>query len=328
MSQKIKTRFLILSDTHARAPNPATATSKSCRWPLPLADVAIHTGDLTLNGKLSEHQQAVDLLKRLRADLKIVIPGNHDLTLDTSYYAELGYLHGPYPRYTDQQLQQIRDLYTSRAARDANIVYLEEGMKTFQLKNGAKLTIYASAYTPEFCQWAFAYEREDDRFNSLKAKNPIPSYLQATAGSTNIDVMLTHGPPMGILDNVENKGQNKGQPKGDIHVGCEHLLRGVARAKPLLHCFGHIHEGGGAVRKRWSEEADSTETISIKDALSDSTKIDVDDEKAIIDMGVEVDGTSLQRGKETLFVNASIMDLRYNPVQSPWIVDLMLDKHD
>jgi hypothetical protein len=37
-----------------------------------------------------------------------------------------------------------------------------------------------------------------------------------------------------------------------------------------------------------------------------------------------VDATDLEYGKETLFVNASIMNLQYRPLNAPWVVDLEL----
>lgn len=49
------------------------------------------------------------------------------------------------------------------------------------------------------------------------------------------DVLITHGPPYGILDlNFE-----------DLKVGCEELMRAVIRVQPRLHIFGHIHEAYG-----------------------------------------------------------------------------------
>ena len=34
------------------------------------------------------------------------------------------------------------------------------------------------------------------------------------------------------------------------HVGCEDLKNAVQeRVKPSIHCFGHIHECGGSVKK-------------------------------------------------------------------------------
>ncbi|GGC59985.1 hypothetical protein GCM10011387_12020 [Pedobacter quisquiliarum] len=47
----------------------------------------------------------------------------------------------------------------------------------------------------------------------------------------NTDVLVTHGPPMGILDQV---GLND-------NAGCADLLRHVKRIKPKFHIFGHIH---------------------------------------------------------------------------------------
>jgi Icc-related predicted phosphoesterase len=49
------------------------------------------------------------------------------------------------------------------------------------------------------------------------------------------DVLVTHGPPFGILDQNYNKE----------HVGCESLTEHVLRIKPQLHIFGHIHEDYG-----------------------------------------------------------------------------------
>jgi Icc-related predicted phosphoesterase len=51
-----------------------------------------------------------------------------------------------------------------------------------------------------------------------------------------IDILITHGPPLGILD-VEYGTQ--------VHAGDPELLKAVIRVKPRLHMFGHIHGGYG-----------------------------------------------------------------------------------
>src|SRR5689334_8867342 len=49
-----------------------------------------------------------------------------------------------------------------------------------------------------------------------------------------LDVLITHGPPWGIMDrNI----------KGDL-CGSKALYDHVFRVKPRVHVFGHIHEGG------------------------------------------------------------------------------------
>lgn len=47
---------------------------------------------------------------------------------------------------------------------------------------------------------------------------------------TDTDILITHGPPLGILDG----GQ-----------GCAALRRAVVRVRPRLHCFGHVHSAYG-----------------------------------------------------------------------------------
>lgn len=134
----------------------------------------------------------------------------------------------------------------------------------------------------------------------------------------DIDVMMTHGPPMGIRDEVAR----------DDHVGCEHLLRAVRRCRPRLHCFGHIHEGWGAERVKWKEgeELDAKWQQHVEKA----EWVEVDEEKMAEERAAFVDisrsgARPVEFGKETLMVNASIMTVQYRPVQAPWVVDLDLE---
>jgi Icc-related predicted phosphoesterase len=53
------------------------------------------------------------------------------------------------------------------------------------------------------------------------------------------DILVTHGPPYGILDQT---------PGSDHHEGCHQLFAAVQRVKPMLHVFGHIHGAYGTVR--------------------------------------------------------------------------------
>lgn len=91
------------------------------------------------------------------------------------------------------------------------------------------------------------YPRKHDRYTaassprkhlpgSFTAPNPIPSHPA-------IDIVMTHGPPAGILDRANAHN----------HVGCTHLQRALARVRPRLHVFGHIHEDWGAMRVDWSQ---------------------------------------------------------------------------
>ncbi len=67
----------------------------------------------------------------------------------------------------------------------------------------------------------------------------------------DIDILITHSPPYGILDKVKLEGQFKlSEPPLQMyeHVGSKSLynwLKYVGR--PKLHVFGHIHEAYGQV---------------------------------------------------------------------------------
>lgn len=88
--------------------------------------------------------------------------------------------------------------------------------------------IWGSPWTPEFMDWAFNLPRGQ----ALAEKwATIPQ---------DTDLLITHGPPAGILDSV---------PCGphDLSVGCADLEQAVANRSIKLHVFGHIHEGYGMV---------------------------------------------------------------------------------
>jgi len=82
---------------------------------------------------------------------------------------------------------------------------------------------YGSPWQPRFFDWAFNLDRGEE----IKKKwDLIPM---------DTDVLITHGPPYGILD-LTHEGEK---------VGCEELMKAVLRVQPKIHIFGHIHEAYG-----------------------------------------------------------------------------------
>jgi predicted phosphodiesterase len=117
----------------------------------------------------------------------------------------------------------------------------------------AGLRFYGAPWQPWFLDWAF----------NLPRGEPLRRKWALIPPQT--DVLLTHGPPMEVLDRTF----------AGVHAGCEELRAAVARLTPPLHVFGHIHEGFGVVRHG-----------------------------------------------ATLFGNASICDLAYDPTRAPLVFDL------
>ncbi|XP_042258789.1 metallophosphoesterase domain-containing protein 1 isoform X2 [Thunnus maccoyii] len=73
------TRFVCISDTHSRTD----------AIQMPYGDVFIHAGDFTELGLPSEVKKFNDWLGTLPYDIKIVIAGNHELTFDQEFMADL-----------------------------------------------------------------------------------------------------------------------------------------------------------------------------------------------------------------------------------------------
>jgi len=147
-SAHVKTRFLVISDTHSASPSHNVANSNvSFRPPLPKADVLLHCGDLTMIGHLDEYDKTLDMLENINADLKLIIAGNHDITLDEEYYVRKG-PHMHRSGYDRGLPAKARNMWKGERARKAGVTYLEEGTHQFKLPNGANLRVYTSTATP------------------------------------------------------------------------------------------------------------------------------------------------------------------------------------
>ena len=92
-----------------------------------------------MTGRIEEYLKVFDVLAEADAKLKIVIAGNHDITLDEDFYKEIGQTIFHHNR--PENLSKVRDLWTGERAKQAGIVYLDEGARKFQLTNGAELTV-------------------------------------------------------------------------------------------------------------------------------------------------------------------------------------------
>ncbi len=102
-----------------------------------------------------------------------------------------------------------------------NAIYLENSGVEI---DGVKF--WGSPWQPEFYDWAFNLPR-GRQLAEMWALIP-----------DDTDVLITHTPPYGILDQVET---------GEL-VGCEDLREALLRVKPKLHVFGHIHQCYGFIR--------------------------------------------------------------------------------
>jgi predicted phosphodiesterase len=88
------------------------------------------------------------------------------------------------------------------------------------------IKVWGTPWQPWFFDWAF----------NLPRGEPLAQKWSLIPDDT--DVLVTHGPPMGVLDKTL-RGES---------VGCEALRDALVRVRPRLHVFGHIHEAYGVHR--------------------------------------------------------------------------------
>lgn len=198
-------RFVCLSDTHGR----------HRRVVVPDGDVLVHCGDFTQRGTHAEIRDFNDWLGSLPHRHKLVIAGNHDLSMDAAEYRTHWTATWRHREFQDPAL--------SRALL-SNCVYVENRSVVIE---GVK--IYGSPMTPPIPGRVMA-------FNVARGFAAQQHWAKVPA---DVDVLLTHGPPHGVLDKVFT----------GAHVGDETLLKEVlSRYRPQFHVFGHIHEAYGATR--------------------------------------------------------------------------------
>lgn len=167
---------------------------------LPEGDVLIHAGDLTFDGSLGEIKQELEIIAAAPHKHKVVIAGNHDWCFDN-----------------------INRKRMEKTCKKLGITYLRDEAVTI---NGVKF--YGSPWQPRFFDWAFNVDRGPKIAEKWAV---IPD---------DVEVLITHGPPMGVLDPAY-RGER---------VGCADLLDRIVQLKQLkVHVFGHIHPGYGTMEE-------------------------------------------------------------------------------
>mmetsp|Transcript_12631 Transcript_12631/g.14485 ORF Transcript_12631/g.14485 Transcript_12631/m.14485 type:complete len:329 (+) Transcript_12631:70-1056(+) len=191
-------RIVCISDTHGKHDQIDSNN-------IPDGDILIHAGDLTNKGEPATLRGFRDWVRKLPHKHKLVIGGNHDLSLDKNFRSSLN------PESIKNARDNVFDV--------EEFIYLCNDSITLEGYN-----FFGSPIQPEFNSWAFQRERGQESRNEW---NQIPD---------ETDVLITHGPPLGFGDLCKN----------GCRAGCLDLLREVQfRVRPIVHVFGHIHEGYG-----------------------------------------------------------------------------------
>ncbi|RFU34436.1 hypothetical protein B7463_g1919, partial [Scytalidium lignicola] len=205
--------------------------------PLPSGDILIIAGDLSegLPSQLHSRSKQISSLKDHFGHI-LVIGGNHDRALSSECDLRDAAIHND----LTQRIKCREEFHSS-----SKFIYLENTRTTIHLHNGRTLKIWGSpaslATSSQTCFGYCATEAEQQW-------DQIPD---------DTDILITHGPPLGYLD-------------GEKMLGCKVLTKTLWRVRPLLHVFGHIHEGHGLCILRY----DDTQRLYEDEVLSLKTTIE------------------------------------------------------
>lgn len=207
-----KIKVVCISDTHTHTEGLV----------LPPGDVLIHAGDFSKTGLLEEVKMFNDFLAKQPFAYKIVIAGNHDLTFDSANYPSVlkRKLLKNKPNFPGGCHSEDLCKETKKLLSEA--IYLEDSGVEILGKR-----FYGSPWSPEKSMTCFKLPRGPAM---LEKWRQIPA---------DIDVLITHTPPFGVLDRT----------KLGVNAGCQDLLGELKRIKPKVHVFGHIHDGFGTLER-------------------------------------------------------------------------------
>jgi predicted phosphohydrolase len=101
----------------------------------------------------------------------------------------------------------------------------------------AGLRFWGSPWQPQYGGWAFNLPR-GPALAEKWAKIPA-----------DVEVLVTHGPPFGVLDDGSRYRHAALAGSESWHEGCADLRERVAQVRPRVHVFGHLHGNQGRVER-------------------------------------------------------------------------------
>jgi Icc-related predicted phosphoesterase len=195
-------------------------------------DLLIIVGDLTAQDHYGEYDEFFDWLEDQKYIKKILIAGNHDNRLEEVVNDHV----------SQEDVSYLCDSGTEFEYEEDNI---EREMCGLHPSDEKKLKIWGSP-------WTMRFEGMNPHCMAFTVENKWDLERKWALIPKDIDILVTHSPPHGILDRTI---------RGD-KVGCPYLYISVHEIKPKLHVFGHIHEAYGQDCEQWGLDGKSTRFVN------------------------------------------------------------------
>lgn len=189
------------------------------------ADLQVPDGDVLVHAGDLTQRGSIDELQAVNAFLA-TLPHRYKIVVAGNH---------------DRALEDDPD--RARSVLDAAIYLQDSGIEIEGVR------FWGSPWQPEFHSWAFNLPRGQALADKWAL---IPE---------DTDVLVTHGPPIGIGDRVSHSDR----------AGCADLLYRVLTVRPRLHLFGHIH----ADRGRWDLGGISFANVTTDECLQPCTVLEI-----------------------------------------------------
>lgn len=275
LQQSKRVRVVCMSDSHGN----------HRQVEVPEGDILIFTGDATNphnnNASVSNWQQ-LEAFKAWFLQLphphKIVVAGNHDAELGTS-------------------LAELRELFsekdTTSDKHEPSLVYLQDETVHLTVRRGqssVQVNVFGTPWQPQFSGFE-TFENDsvilEQRFSGSKKLVNMEVQNQPV-----FSILASHSPPFGKYDNYYGK-----------QIGSEQLLEAVNYLKvhlnsPLLHCFGHIHNG-------------RTEEVELMNSLEAPSLTPPND-------------TAKAKNQDPLSINAALVNDALELIWRPVVIDYII----
>ena len=209
-------KIVCISDTHS--------LQDFMTHPIPQGDILIHSGDISNKGGEKDVTNFINWFKNIEGfKYKIFVSGNHDFCFEK--------INQPHHK---GDYDWLHTLMWEDDLSESNVTYLEDDFIIIESPEFSRpIKIYGTPWQPWFYDWAFNLPRMGEE---LKNKwDLIPD---------DTDILITHTPPNGIRDYVQNRFM------GNESVGCEILRHRLETVNPILNVFGHIHGAYGTAYVR------------------------------------------------------------------------------
>lgn len=179
----------------------------------PSGDILIHCGDFSDICTKKDLDSFSDWFQQQEFEYKILVFGNHDIVTDEKFYED------NWKRFHDQKVELPQDYWS----RKGIITLVGESITLWVGSEKVKIWGHPGL-NPMQNNWAWSLENFQE---SDKLWNSIPN---------DVDIIITHSPPYGILDRTDR----------GTHIGNEEYSSWLLKNsnKRLFCFFGHMHIPG------------------------------------------------------------------------------------